>query len=152
MEEGAKLQVNNNPLPKACADSYDAKIKAQKELVESLKIQWKLLWSERFNDKIRAEDVSLKDYTDLSVEQGTVIHANRDFKTVTFKEILEKHLVENPDRFIQPNAQTGGWNKFVKTKISSSQPQEKRSTDVPVPTKNKIHQPKKGGRGWLHAT
>ena len=151
MEEGAKLQVNNNPLPKACADSYDAKIKAQKELVESLKIQWKLLWSERFNDKLRAEDVSLKDYTDLSVEQGTVIHANRDFKTVTFKEILEKHLVENPDRFIQPNAQTGGWNKFVKTKISNSNPKKKEHS-VPCADKKQINQPKKSGRGWLHAT
>ena len=25
--------------------------------------QWKLLWSERFNDKVRAEGVSVSDYT-----------------------------------------------------------------------------------------
>ena len=33
--------------------SYSEKIKAQKELVESLKADWKLLWSERYNDKVR---------------------------------------------------------------------------------------------------
>ena len=125
MEEGVKLQVNKNQLPKSYVDGYEAKIKAQKELVESLKIQWKLLWSERFNDKIRAEDVSIKDYTSLSVERGTVIHANRDFKSVTFKEILEQNLVENPERFVQPNAQTGGWSKFVRTTVISSNPQKK---------------------------
>ncbi len=146
------MQVNDNPLPNACVEGYEAKIKAQKELVESLKVQWKLLWSERFNDKIRAEDVSLNDYTALSVERGTVIHANRDFKTLTFKEILEQHLVENPDRFIQPNAQVGGWSKFVKTKISNNDQQKKKDSLHYADKKQGIHQPKKSGRGWLHVT
>jgi len=149
MEEGVKLQASNNPSP--CATGYEAKIKAQKELVESLKTEWKLLWSERFNDKIRAEDVSLKDYNALSVERGTVIHANRDFKAVTFKEILEKHLVENPERFIQPNVQTGGWTKFAKTKIIPNTPRKKEE-NIPCTNKKQVSQPKKGGRGWLHVT
>jgi hypothetical protein len=143
------LQASNDPLP--CVVGYEAKIKAQKELVESLKTEWKLLWSERFNDKIRAEDVSLKDYNALNVERGTVIHANRDFKAVTFKEILEKHLVENPERFIQPNAQTGGWTKFAKTAIITSNPRKKEHS-LPYTNKKQVSQPKKGGRGWLHVT
>ena len=147
------MQVNNDTSPKAYAGSYEDKIKAQKELVESLKTQWKLLWSERFNDKIRAEDVSVNDYVALSVERGTVIHANRDFKTLTFKEILERHLVENPERFIQPNAQTGGWNKFVKTTISTRNTRKKENSVLPCSDKKQgIHQTKKGGRGWLHVT
>ena len=147
------MQVNNESLPKAYAGSYEDKIKAQKELVESLKTQWKLLWSERFNDKIRAEDVSVNDYTALNVERGTVIHANRDFKTITFKEILERHLVENPDRFIQPDAQTGGWTKFVKTTIPSGNTRKKERGVLPCSDKKQgINQAKKSGRGWLHIT
>ena len=127
MEEGAGLQVNKDPLPEAYVNGYEAKIKAQKELVESLKIQWKLLWSERFNDKIRAEDISLKDYTSLSVERGTVIHANRDFKTLTFKEILEQHLVEKP-RSLHPTRRTKRrLEQICENKNHQHQPQKKRA-------------------------
>ena len=89
---------------------------AQKKLVEELKGEWKLMWSERFNDKVKAEGVSVANYSSLSVEQGTVIHATRDFKALNFKEILEQHKVEQPERFIQPNPEVGGWNKFIKQK------------------------------------
>lgn len=151
MEEESKLQANN-PLPEALAESAEAKIKAQKELVETIMVQWKLLWSERFNDKIRAEDVSLKDYSVLNVERGTVIHANRDFKTITFKEILEQHLVGNPDRFVHPDAQIGGWGKFVKTKITNSQPRKNQHSLPCADKKQDTNQPKKSARGWLHVT
>lgn len=152
MEDGVRLQVNNDSVPEACVDSYEARVKAQKALVESLKVQWKLLWDERFNDKIRAEDVSLNDYTALSVEKGTVIHANRDFKAVTFKEILTQHLVENPDRFVQPDAHRGGWSKFVKTNITNGNSRRKEQSLPCADKKPGVNQPKKGGRGWLHAT
>lgn len=145
------MQTTDNPAP-ACADSYQARVKAQKELVESLKVQWRLLWTERFNDKVRAEDVSLKNYVDLSVESGTVIHANRDCKSVTFKEILEQHEILNPDRYVQPNAQDGGWNRFVKTKITGRQSRRKEFALPQASKRKEPSQPKKGGRGWLHAT
>jgi hypothetical protein len=135
---------------KAYVDGYQEKVKAQKELVETLKAQWKLLWTERFSDKIRAEEVSLNDYTSLSVERGTIIHANRDFKTITFKEILEQHEINNPDRYIQPDAHTGGWSKFVKTKIVGHKLQASES-NLLKNKKQEVQQPKKGGRGWLHA-
>ena len=146
------MQATNNSLPKACAEGYQAKIEAQKELVESLKVQWKLLWSERFNDRERAEDVSLADYAALSVERGTVIHANRDFKTITFKEILEQHEIGNPERFVQPDVNEGGWNKFVKTKITRSRSEGSKLGLSQSSKKKELAQPKKGGRGWLHVT
>lgn len=127
----------------------EGKVEAQKKLVEELRGQWKLLWSERFNDKVRAEDVSVNDYAQLRVERGTIIHATRDFKALNFKEILEQHLVENPDRFIQPDARSGGWSKFVKTNIAPTF--HKRAAQY-VPKKRQVQQPKKGGRGWLHVT
>ena len=146
------MQVTN-PSPQAVADgSFEDKLKAQKELVEKLKVQWKLLWDERFNDKVRAEGVSVTDYIPLYVERGTIIHATRDFKALNFKEILEHHMIENPDRFVQPNVDTGGWNKFVKTKITCREPKRNKRTLTYAPEKRIGQQPKKGGRGWLHTT
>jgi hypothetical protein len=121
-----------------------------KKLVEQLKGDWKLLWSERFNDKVKAEDVSIKEYTALYIEQGTIIHATRDFKALTFKEILDQHKVENPDRYIPPDAQAGGWKKFVKTNITNQPPKKRRATTDP--TKKSTKKTAKNGRGWLHAT
>ena len=145
-----KLQVTKAS-PQAFVDtSLESRIKAQKELVEKLKVQWKLLWSERFNDKVRAEGVSVSDYASLHVERGTIIHATRDFKALNFKEILEQQMAEDSDRFVQPNVDVGGWNKFVKTKITGREPQRNERTLTYVPKKREVQQPKKGGRGWLH--
>ncbi len=95
------------------------KVKVQKELVDQLKVEWKLLWSECFNDRVRAEDISVKDYQSLLVERGTIIQATRNFKVLAFREILEEHMIENPDRYIQPDAKVGGWHKFIKTEITN---------------------------------
>ncbi len=133
----------------------ESKAQAQKKLVEELKAQWKLLWSERFEDKVRAEGISIDEYIALSVEQGTVIHATKDFKALNFKEILQKHLIENPDRYVSPDVNVGGWKKFIKTEINQSNQHGKSC--APNSVDNKVRkrtgqQSKKGGRGWLHTT
>ena len=146
----------NQSLPVFTDESRESRYKAQKKLVEELKAQWRLMWYERFNDKVRAEGVSVSDYTILHVERGTIIHATRDFKALNFKEILKQQLVEEPDRFIQPDAYVGGWNKFIKTKITSHKLQRSKNMASYIgennPNKRNLRQPKKGGRGWLHAT
>jgi len=63
----------------------------QKEFVEELKVEWKRLWSERLDDKMRAEGIAVNNYGSLFIDKGTVIHATRDFKALNFKEILERH-------------------------------------------------------------
>jgi hypothetical protein len=134
---------------------HKSQAKAQKELVEELKIQWKLLWSERFNDKIRAEGVSVSDYIILRVERGTIIHATRDFKALNFREILQQNMIEEPDRFIQPDLNVGGWGKFIKKEITNAKPKKSRAKAYIAknpPNKNAAQQAKKGGRGWLHST
>jgi hypothetical protein len=121
----------------------------QKEQIEELRLQWKRLWQERIDDKLRAEGMAMADYCDLFVEKGTVIHATRDFKTLSFKEILEQHEIINAERYIPPNPQTGGWNKFIKTNITNQSLRKKRAALYREEPKEK-QQPKKGGRGWLH--
>ena len=136
----------------ALADVYKDKIKAEKEMVEQLKVQWKLLWSERFNDKTRAEDVSLKNYASLHVEQGHVIHATRDYKALNFKEILDQNMIENSVKFIQPNSREGGWNKFVKTKIYPSSMKKDKFSMLNVTKKQAAQKSNKAKQGWLHLT
>jgi hypothetical protein len=122
----------------------------QKELVDELKVEWKKLWLERREDKVRAEGVAVSDYNMLFVDKGTIIHATRDFKALNFKEILEQHEVENAERYIPPDNVSGGWNKFIKDNISKNQVATKKRVERYVEEKKGTQQPKKSGRGWLH--
>jgi hypothetical protein len=153
VSQGEK-KVNQASVPSSepiCA-SREEQFEAQKKIVEELKAEWKLLWSERFDDKIKAEGVSVANYTSLRVEKGLVIHATRDFKALNFREILEERKVENADRFVQPDVNVGGWNKFIKTKITNQQPRRvgKRAASY-VAEKPVGQRPKKSGRGWVHS-
>lgn len=131
-----------------------SRAEAQKQLINELKSQWKLLWIERFHDRVRAEGVSINDYAILDVEKGTIIHATKDFKILNLKQILEKYKIQNAERYIQPDVNVGGWNKFIKTEINGKTKKSKRAdayaADKFLPKKNQ--QAKKGGRGWLHST
>lgn len=119
-----------------------------KETVEELRKQWKTLWRERIDDKVRAEGIADKDYVALFVERGTVIFATRKFKMLSFKEILELHGVTNAERIIGPNPSIGGWGKFIRTMITP-QKRGKQYRQYLEEEKQK-QQLKKGGRGWLH--
>ena len=123
---------------------------AQKEMVEEIKIQWKRLWQERVDDKVRAEGVATNDYSKLFVDKGTIIHATRNYKLLNFKEILEQNEIQNADRLVPPNAHVGGWTKFVKTSITNQKLQHRSRALAYVEPKKEKQQPKKGGRGWLH--
>jgi hypothetical protein len=142
------MQTTNNTTKQQ--PEPQSKHQAQKQLVEELKVDWKLMWAERFNDKIRAEGVSTNDFERLFVDQGTIIHATKDFKALNFKQILEQHMVENPDRYVQPDASVGGWKKFIKNEITTVKTKPTKRADAYVAEKPKGQQPKKSGRGWLH--
>jgi hypothetical protein len=119
-------------------------------LVDELKVEWKRLWLERLDDKVRAEGVAVKDYSTLFVDKGLIIHATRDCKPLNFKEILDQHKIENPDRYVPPSPEVGGWNKFVKTNITNQKPKKREKPELIDKSKNKKNTPKKSGRGWLH--
>jgi hypothetical protein len=120
----------------------------QKELVDELKVEWKQLWTERLDDKVRAEGIAVKDYSSLFVDKGLVIHATRDCKPLNFKEILDQHKVVNPERYVSPSPEVGGWKKFVKTNMARPKP-AREMPELPK-SKGKNVQSKKSGRGWLH--
>jgi len=121
----------------------------QKEFVDELKIEWKRLWQEKVDDRVRAEGVAIDDYSSLFIDKGTIIHATRDFKALNFKDILEQHEVINPDRYLPPNPQVGGWTKFVKDNITNKSKTEK-FVEYYSTTKIEKRQQKKSRQGWLH--
>ncbi|MCW3984528.1 MAG: hypothetical protein NWE96_11145 [Candidatus Bathyarchaeota archaeon] len=143
------MQTTSDSPKNPSEQSSQSRVQAQKQLVEQLKTQWKLLWEERFDDKLKAEGISTNDYTPLFIEQGTVIHATKDFKPLSFKEILEQHMVENPERYIPPPVEEGGWHKFIKTEVTGKK--TKKANPRPKIEKPKGQNKKKGGRGWLHS-
>jgi hypothetical protein len=123
----------------------------EKTFIDELHVEWRRLWNERLNDKVRAEGIAVNDYNSLFIDKGTVIHATRDFKVLNFKDILKQHEVENAERYIQPDPTVGGWNKFVKDNITK-QPSRKRRAEEELKIKAQKEKPqlKKSGRGWLH--
>ena len=124
---------------------------ASKELMQELKKEWKTLWWERIDDKVRAEGIADKDYNRLFVEKGTVIFATRKFKILSFREILQLHGIVDVDRVVGPSPSVGGWGKFIRTVIASQQHvNRKRRARVYFEGERQKQQLKKGGRGWLH--
>jgi hypothetical protein len=123
-----------------------------KELVDELKIEWKTMWRERIDDRIRAEGIANKDYLKLFVERGLVIVATKDYKPLSFREILQRYIPpEVGERVIPPHPSVGGWRKFIKDYVNKPKQFTKRGRPVPQQTKHRGKQQlKKGGRGWLH--
>jgi hypothetical protein len=133
------------------SDSTEGQESGEKEAlqvpVEDIKDEWRLLWQNRIDDKVRAEGIANIDYSLLFVERGTVIVATKDFKPLSFKEILSLHRVQN-----SPPPSVGGYGKFART-VLNKQKRLRRRRDIESAgrRKHKKLQPKKkGGRGWLH--
>jgi hypothetical protein len=123
----------------------------REEIIDELKTQYKTLWRERIDDKVRAEGVANRDYSMLFVEKGTVIFATRDFKPLNFKEILDQHKVVDAERVVPPSPHVGGWGKFIRTEIASQKRHGRvRRTRQYLDDKKQRQHLKKSGRGWLH--
>ncbi len=120
-----------------------------KEFVDELRGEWKLLWRDRIDDRVRAEGIANREYLRLFVERGTVIVATRDYKPPDFVEILKQHIVSGADRLIPPDPAVGGWGKFVRGVLRKQRGLTRRRAP-PKPERKEGQQLKKGGRGWLH--
>ncbi len=121
------------------------------DLFDEVKKDWRSLWTERYDDRERAEGISSREYASLFVNRGLVIFATRDFKALNLREILSQHGFGEVDRLIPPHPSVGGWNKFIKSSILKQQ-RNKRNEQIrqELECSKKKQQLKKGGRGWLH--
>ena len=118
--------------------------------VEDIKEQWRNLWRNRIDDKVRAEGIADKDFSLLFVNRGTVIMATKDFKPLNFKEVLSLHGIGNGERFSSPHPSVGGYRKFARTVLNKQNRVREWNEKDPKKSSVKRQQKKKGGRGWLH--
>jgi hypothetical protein len=123
---------------------------ATEDMIKGLKVQWKKLWCERIDDKVRAEGIANRDYSTLFVEKGAVIFATRDFKPLNFRQILESHKLVDVNGTAPPSPCVGGWGKFIRTVIAGQKIQRVKRAHQYFEGKKQRQQLKKGGRGWLH--
>lgn len=119
--------------------------------VEELRERWKRLWREKVDDKVRAEGIASGEYPRLFVDRGTVIFATRDFRPLSFREILERHEVLDVDRYVPPSPKVGGWGKFIRAEISNGKSGRRRVEETRrfLEGKKKRQHQRKGGHGWL---
>jgi hypothetical protein len=123
---------------------------SDKVMVERIKTEWRQLWIEHFDDKVRAEGVSLREFPLCFVDQGTIIVATRDFKPLDLKEILRLNKIQRAEQFVPPPPKVGGWRKFARTVLNKQKRRCSYMLENSAPKRAKNLQLKKGGRGWLH--
>ncbi len=120
---------------------------------KKLKEEWKKLWFEKFNDRVRAEGIAIKDYPLLFIDRGTVIVATRRYKPLSFQEIVKNWAgnfnISNTPYILPPHPSVGGWGKFIRTHLTKSHSTRKASHKEPKPKIKKL-QFRKCGRGWLN--
>lgn len=123
---------------------------SERKVVEKIIAEWKTLWQERLDDKIRAESIATDNYYSISIEKGTIIHATKDYKVLNLKEIIKQHEIKNPEIYVSPNPYVGGWGKFLKINKLNKGSKKKNRKNFFNEKKINPQQLKKCGRGWLH--
>lgn len=114
-----------------------------------LKEEWGLLWTERFDDRVRAEGVSVRDYPLLFMSRGDVIFATRDAKAPSFSRIME--VCASQGLVYSRDPDVGGWGKFVRAELNKVTHSRARTyVNGQSKCEKEGQQLKKGGRGWLH--
>jgi hypothetical protein len=122
---------------------------ARDEFRARLKREWSLLWGERFDDRVRAEGISVRDYPLLLVDKGLVIFASRDAKNPSFSEVVSYWSGEG--RVYSPDPDVGGWGRFIRSTVKRQAHSRADEYKREKPSsRSESQQSKKGGRGWLH--
>lgn len=112
--------------------------------IDELKKEWRVLWRDRVDDRVRAEGIASQDYPRLCVERGLVIVATRDYEPPDFLEILRRH------NLVPPGSPVGGWGRFIRDFVSKQRRFTRREPVSSKPERREKQQRKKSGRGWLH--
>ena len=119
-----------------------------RNLRRELKIEWAEMWRSKLDDRMMAEVMSKHDFKWLFVDQGQILYASRDFKALSFGEIMEKHVGPDVLDKISPDPSIGGWKRFAKEKLSTSMSRPRKSIVVEADPRQ---QSKQSGRGWLNS-
>ena len=119
-----------------------------KELRRVLKEDWAELWKTKHDDEVKAEGISVNDFEMLFVDRGEIIHATRDYKPLSFREILEKHVGQEDASKIDIDPKVGGWRKFANKNFPPRRQTNKR--ERPKQKVDLKQYQRKDGKGWLN--
>jgi hypothetical protein len=125
----------------------------RESFIEDLRREWRAMWEERLDDRMRAESVAAKDYPELSVQKGLIIMATRDFRPLDFNDVISQYLHKQDIQIhVPPNPEVGGWGRFAREVLATQNHRRNRraTLDDIEPHNAKTRLRKKGGRGWLH--
>ena len=121
------------------------------EFRRRLKEEWSLLWSERFDDRVRGEGVASRDYPLVFADRGHVIFATREAKAPSLSDIINYWRTQG--RVYWPEPSVGGWGRFIRTELKKAAhhgANELRARAAQEPKDKCKQQTKKSGKGWLH--
>jgi len=113
-----------------------------RELRRELKVEWVDLWRNKYDDAVRAEDVSQREFEKLFVDRGEIIFATRDYKPLSFRDIVDRHLGSEMADKVSPDPAIGGWRKF----ISEHLPKRGRQREQPEVKVDLSQHQRKGAR------
>jgi len=95
-----------------------------------VKNQWKTLWREKFEDRLLAESVAIKDYPLVFVDKGTVVSTSKGRCIEGAEEVIRRHEVDLGERFLlPPNPSEGGYGAFIREIIMKQPRWRRRKTD-----------------------
>lgn len=114
------------------------------EFRKMLKAKWAELWSSKYDDSVKAEGVSTSNYPRLFVDRGEIVYATKDYKPLSFREILESYYDSETLARIYPDPVVGGWRKFSRTHF----PAKQRKRERPKVKVDVGQHQRKGGAGW----
>jgi len=112
--------------------------------------EWKALWRDRCDDKVKAEAIASRDFSLLCIEKGTVIAASRAFKPLDLRSILKGHESDHASNVVPAHPSLGGWGKFARTVLIKQSRARVRKGSSQKRSRDRVLQRKKGGRDWLH--
>ena len=119
-------------------------------LLDDVIEEWKALWRDRCDDKVKAEAIASRDFSLLCIERGTVIAASRAFKPLDLRSILKGHEANSSSDVVPAHPSLGGWRKFSRTVLIRQSRARVRRESSRKRSRDRVLQRKKGGRGWLH--
>ena len=107
------------------------------------------MWRERFDDRVRAEGISTKDYSLIFMGRGDVVFASRQAKLPNLSEVMDYWASEG--KIYAPSPSEGGWGRFIRTYVQrDAHSRARKFREQVVEEKKAGSQLKKCGRGWLH--
>jgi hypothetical protein len=125
-------------------DNWD-RIRALKN---ELQTEWAILWKTKLDDEVVAEGISSQEFDRLFVDRGEILFASRDFKPISLRDIIDRHLGSDVAGKVDPDPLVGGWRKFIRENMAFKKQAVRR--ERPRAKFDLSQQQRKNGRGWLN--